>query len=358
MKVLFITRAYPPVVGGMENFSYQLTSRLSERLEAKIVANRYGKRALPFFIPYALIKSLWLARDVDLVHLGDPVVSIVGYLLKKIYKLPVVVNLHGLDLLYPSLRYQKYFAKYGKDFDLYISISRETEKIAHKKGITKTTIIPVGIDAPKQLPLYGKRDIEKATGISVGDRPVLITVGRLIKRKGVRWFVRRVMPKLSPEVLYLVVGEGQRRELIERSIKKNGLEDRVKLLGRVDDKTLDILYSAADLFIMPNIRVKYDREGFGMVAAEAAVHGLTVVASGIEGIQDAIQDGKNGYLVPTGDINGFLTRINALLDDTKGRKAFGQQAKGYTMDRYGWEKVTDKYMQEFEALLRRLHLNK
>ena len=92
-----------------------------------------------------------------------------------------------------------------------------------------------------------------------------------------------------------------------------GLDERVHLLGAVDDADRERLLRGADVFVQPNIRVPGDMEGFGLVLLEAAMRGTTTVASGIDGIVDAVVDGRTGFLVPPGDAQAWTERISALV---------------------------------------------
>jgi glycosyltransferase involved in cell wall biosynthesis len=97
-----------------------------------------------------------------------------------------------------------------------------------------------------------------------------------------------------------------------------------------------MLYNASDIFIMPNMTVPGDMEGFGIVALEAGSCGLPVIASNIEGIQDAVIDGKTGYLVREGDVEGFLRGIR----DMNLKKA---DVRREVASRYNWKTISGEY---------------
>ena len=349
MKILFITRCYPPVTGGMENLSYQLTTNFSKVAETFIIANKRGKKNLPFFLIYAFFKGLFLSRQVDVVHLGDPVLSIVGWLIKYIYKKPVVVTLHGLDITYQSKIYQFYVAHFGKKFDRYICISRQTETEAKKNNFPNTTIIPIGIGLPSQI-RRSRDDLEKILKIDLSEKKVLLTVGRLVKRKGVQWFIENVLPNLGKNTVYIIVGEGEAKGDILRIASERKVSDQIFTLGRVSDEELKIIYSGVDIFVMPNIKVSGDMEGFGMVALEAAAYGLPVVASDMEGIKDAVQDGQNGLLVVPQDAAEYIRKINLLLTDNEYRKSFGQKSRQFVAENYNWDSIVQMYLQVFQDI--------
>ena len=151
--------------------------------------------------------------------------------------------------------------------------------------------------------------LEKLLNVCLQDKKVLATVGRLIKRKGIAWFVDHVMPELDASYLYIIAGHGPEFELIHCRVKARGLHNQVVMLGRVSEKARRLIYNAADIFVMPNITVERDVEGFGIVIIEAGSCGLPVVASKIQGLKDAVIEGKTGYLVEEGDAAGFAGMI-------------------------------------------------
>jgi glycosyltransferase involved in cell wall biosynthesis len=107
-----------------------------------------------------------------------------------------------------------------------------------------------------------------------------------------------------------------------------------------------MLFQTADIFVMPNIRVEGDVEGFGIVAIEAAIQGLPVVASNIEGINDAIIEGHNGFLVESGNAQAFEDKIRDILDNVN-LNELSEQVSEYTKQNYSWEHVSDLYLKEF-----------
>lgn len=349
MKVLFITRKYPPRIGGMENLSYHITTVI--RCDKKIIALRRRQYHLVWFVPYAILVSLLYAPKYDLIHLGDPVLSMVGMVLKLIWRKPVAVTVHGLDLTYKNPIYKLYFKFFAKKLDKYICISRFTEKQAQKKGLSPTVVVPAGVDSAYFGIERSKSNLEKYLNLDLKGRFVLLTAGRLVKRKGADWFIRNVLSQLSRKYLYLVVGQGKDKERIVGSVKKHDLQDQVKVLGRVGDRALKDIYSGSDLFVMPNIKVAGDQEGFGIVAIEAAAAGLPVVAAGIEGITEAIIDQQNGFLLQSGVANDWIDKIESLAGNSDFRLEFAEKAREFTKNGFSWESITDKYLSEFKTLL-------
>ena len=112
MRVLFISRAYPPIIGGIENQNEAISRWLSTVAECELIVNTRGKRWLPIFIPLAIVRGLWSARGADVILLGDGVVSIIGWWVKLVYpEKRLVCILHGLDVTYSNSIYQMLWVK-------------------------------------------------------------------------------------------------------------------------------------------------------------------------------------------------------------------------------------------------------
>lgn len=346
MKILFITRKYPPQIGGMENFSFNLIKNMT--CEKKTIILDKRQINLLWFFPYALIKALIISQKVDLVHTSDPLLSLIAFLIKKLIKKPVVTTVHGLDINYSNPLYQLYLFLFMR-FDKYICVSKHTEGLLRKKGIFNTIIIPNGINPPVKN-FKSLHSIKKSFGLQK-DKPVILSVGRLVKRKGVYWFIENVFLKLMNSPFYLIVGEGPEKEMIKKLVVKMKLENNVKILGKIDQETLNNLYRISDIFVAPNIKVKGDTEGFGIALIEAASNGLPVVSSNLEGISDAIINKKNGFRVQPENFSGFADKINELILNKRMAKDFGKNAQEYTLKNFNWENIVRKYMFEFEKLI-------
>lgn len=357
IKIIFISRSYPPIIGGIETLNYELAESLAKLTPTKIIANRCGKFFLPFFLPYALFRSLiLLRRQYDAVILGDGVLGIVGWFLKLFSKKPVFCVVVGLDLTYNSNLYQNIWVKiFIKSIDKLIAISRATMAAGVSRGIPrkKFTIIPVGINPNKYYrPGYARRDLENVIGKLPSDCKVILTIGRLVKRKGVAWFVEKVLPNIRGEVVYLIAGEGPEEKQIKKIIEDKNLENKIRLLGKITEKDKEILLNTCDIFVQPNIEIKGDIEGFGIAVIEAASCGRVVVAADIEGLQDAICDGKNGFMVKSHDADDYERKITQLLSDDNFRKQFGERARQFVIENYNWKSIAEKYLTELSPTLK------
>lgn len=347
MNLLFISRSFPPVVGGIEKQNAEIARALGEICKLRLIANRRGKYLLPLFLPCATLKALLLLPRHDAVLLGDGVLGITGFILKLFTRKPVVCITHGLDLTYASRLYQQLWVRlFLPRMDRLIAVGNATLAEGVRRGIpaARFVFIPNGVTAPA-LPRHDSDRDDLAAFI--GRRPhgtVLLTLGRLVRRKGVVWFVENVMPNLGGDVTYIIAGAGPEQARINAAITTRGLEERVFLVGSVTDEEKELLFRSGDIFVQPNIPVSGDIEGFGLVVLEAAARGLVVVASELEGLRDAIVDGQNGYLVSPGDSGAYSARIGALLADSKGMRSFADRARDYTVSHNAWPLIAQRYL--------------
>jgi len=316
-RILFITKNYPPKVGGLEEFSYNLIKEFEAHESTHKITLSKSTKHLIWFFPYSFFKALYLIGKYSIrsVHLCDGSLAPLGLMLKWLTGARVTVSIVGLDITFNNHLYQSIIPWCVKRLDRVISISRSTRDECVRRGIRpfNCTVIPVGIvPAGHYLPTPKaalRLKLEKTTGFPLKEKTVLVTVGRLVKRKGVAWFVEHVMPHLDASYCYLVAGNGPDYTSIKTLVERYGLGNQVYLLGRISDEEKKVVYNAADIFIMPNITVAGDIEGFGIVMLEAGSCGLPVIASNIQGLRDAVINGKTGYLVDEGDVAGFVGRI-------------------------------------------------
>ena len=164
------------------------------------------------------------------------------------------------------------------------------------------------------MPAEAGDAVRRAHGLEA--RRVLLTVARLVPRKGVDVTIRALalLAEDHPELAYLVVGEGPQRAELEALARECGVADRVAFTGRVPD--VAPFHHAADIFVMPNRQMDDgEREGYGIVFADAGLAGKPVVAGRSGGATDAVVDGGTGLLVDPTDPEAVAAAIRRLLAD-------------------------------------------
>lgn len=359
INILFLTRKFPPTTGGMEKVAYELYRCLSKRANVTLLKWGGANKWLPLVLPSFILKSIWflMSKKYQIIYLQDGLLSPLGLIL-KIFKKKVIITIHGKDITYKNSFYQFLIPRCLKRLDKIICVSNEIKRRCIERGIPKekTVVVPNGISDEFYIS-EDKKSLSKKLNLffKIKDKIIFLSVGRLVEKKGIHWFVEKVVPKILEKMnnfVYLIVGDGRLRKKIEKIITKYNLKDFVVMLGRVDDEKLKLLYNVSDIFIMPNIRVEGDVEGFGIVALEASSCELPVVASNLEGIKAAVKNAKNGFLVKPNNVTDFVSKIVELSDKEEERKEFGKKARKFTLEHYGWEKVANKYLEVFKNALK------
>lgn len=345
-ELLIITRNYPPQTGGLENYSFHLIRALRRRMRLRVIALGKSRPHLIWFLPLALgggFKSVWFDA-IPRIHLCDGLLAPIGRMLKLFSRSRVSISVHGLDVTFSQPLYQRLIPSCLRHLDQIVCVSRSTRDECLKRGIPaeRCVVIPNGIPV-EEFRLAGERhdlipELERSLGRPLAGRKILVTVGRLVKRKGVQWFVEEVLPRLGTKYLYVIVGTGPEQEAIQDAVIRRNLQDQVVLTGRQPDRLRNSLLQAADAFIMPNIRIPGDVEGFGIAALEAGACGLPVIAAGIQGIRDAVIDGVTGYLVREGDAGKFADRIESVELDR-------DLIRSTVISRFSWDRVGREYAQ-------------
>ena len=159
----------------------------------------------------------------------------------------------------------------------------------------------------------------------LGNGPLLLSIGRLSARKGLLEFVRESLPRIvkaSPKAVLLIVGgapsdalhsRAQDPNAIQEAAARAGIATSIRFLGQIGDDELGAAYRAASVHVFPVIDIPGDPEGFGMVAVEAAAHGLPTAAFANGGVIDAVAEGVSGRLVKGGDYAALADAVLELL---------------------------------------------
>ena len=201
MKVLFVTRKWPPAIGGMETYSHELTKALEDKLELDTLFLPGKEDGGPPGIGSMLLfiaRSAWFiirhGRKFDTVHIGDFVLAPLGLISKLIApRVKVVIMIHGLDVLFGNRSgilaavyrvYQSIITRLTIA-DHYIVNSENTGKICEGLRLTPVTVIPLGVNV--NLPAVDTSE----------HRFRILFLGRLVVRKGALWFAKNVLPRLD-----------------------------------------------------------------------------------------------------------------------------------------------------------------
>ncbi len=341
--ILFITRKWAPASGGMETYSMRLTEALAAAHEpVETIALKGRDNAMPpgalalLLFPFTVIAAcLRRTTPPRVIHLGDMALWPLGLLVLVWPDAALLVPAHGTDVAYHrrgGLRGRLYGAYLRAGARLLggrttvIANSRATRDVTAETGWQRIAVVPLAsdfADSGAALPL---------------SPDTILFAGRLVKRKGLSWFVREVLPLLPDHLTLDVAGT------VWDANEAQALADpRVRFLGPLPQDELAQRFAAALCVIVPNIETgNGEYEGFGLVAPEAAAAGGVVLAARHGGLTDAVLDGETGILLPTGDAAAWAAQIAAVASWTpEQRAAWCRNAAERSRSFYSWSRVAD-----------------
>jgi glycosyltransferase involved in cell wall biosynthesis len=321
-----------------------------------VALRRQSLLHLAWFLPYCLILTLihLLCRRIDVVYFSDGVVGALAPLLRPFARgARFVVTVYGLEMTYRNRLAQALMVNGANACERVVVISRNTREITARRGIPeeRMTIIylgvePMTLDPEQEAGLAAQ--FEAQYGIRLGRDRVLLNFGRQVRRKGVAAFLEHGLPLLDPEIRLLIGGRGPEVPRIAEVRERLGLQERVLLLGPVPEDLLAMLRRRADLFLMPNVPMETDVEGFGQTQLECMHAGTPVVAFAVDALVESVREG--GYLVPSGDYRTFAERVHAYFAlSPAAREAKREEARAYVRREYSWDRTTDQYVEVFEG---------
>lgn len=330
-RLLFVSRKWPPAVGGMETYSVELHASLEPNFEItrKVLPGRPNGRP-PGLLAYAafLLKitayCLLYANRFERVVFGDLVLypaALCCRLRAPSQKRLVVV--YGLDLVYFRRKgllpraYGAYFWLFRKTqtcFSAIVAISTFTATLAHEAGLERVHVVPPSLPKTALTEDAGAAAVAIPEAFSKSRSRRILHFGRLVPRKGAAWFANQVLPRLDADVEFFVAGSSYDPSVLQI------LEStpRTTYLGPQPPDALAAMIRQADIVVMPNVSTassEADVEGFGLVAVETASLGGLLLASRLQGLADAVVEGVTGSLLPPDDAATWAISVQKVLQE-------------------------------------------
>ena len=382
MEILFVSHKYPPATGGMEKQSYELIEGMRAHATVRKIVYTGEESYLQFFrkLNGRILTMIHRYPQISVIHFNDGLIATMSLWHVGYKHLRSVVTFHGLDVVFPLKIYQRFILPRFNRYDHIVAVSRATATAAICRGIDakKVSVIPNGIDhqwKPENNKLAWIQFCRKYQ--LPAHKKMLVTLGRPVKRKGFSWFIREVLPMLPEDyhlamagplskkpskadkwiarlpkrwqMLYILfMGYPSDQAAICSLLNDPRYADKITHLGKLPAEELRILLSHSEAFLMPNIPVEGDMEGFGLVCLEASACGAWVLASAIEGITDAIQHQKNGIQVEPQNAQAWVRAIQDRKPDQD--QQLRDTYRAYTLRQFSWEKMVDDYASLFRAL--------
>ena len=347
-RILHITRNLPPLVGGMERLNWHIADELSRHAQVQLIGpsgsaaqrpaavpvTEVPLRPLPRFLLASARQAVVVARQFKphVVLAGSGLTAPAAWLAARASGARAHVYLHGLDAAVQHPAYRAVWHPAIRRMDGVIANSQPTAELARNLGVAAEKIrivhpgvtLPTAPQSPAALQDFRQRH-------QLGKRRLLLSVGRLTTRKGLREFVQQALPAIvqaAPDTLLAVVGDApadslhasvQTRASIQAVADAAGIGQHLRFLGVITDpQELACAYESATLHIFPVRHLPGDPEGFGMVAIEAAAHGLPTVAFATGGVVDAVTEGESGHLVAPGAYPSLAQAALQMLADGPG----------------------------------------
>lgn len=369
-KTLIITLEYPPRIGGISTYVYNLAKNFppedvvvyapKEKGDAEFDKTNAWKtiRNKPyysFFWPRWLRLYFHIAKIVKqekiksiYIHHALPV-GYVGYMINKMRRIPYTIFFHGTDL--------EMGTKTGSKINKLKKVCRRAEKIVVNSNFLKGKFeakfeglkkdIRVIYPCPNETftrPLPPEEIRKTKAHLALEGKSVVITVSRLAEGKGYPHFIRMI-PKILervPNMAWLIVGDGPKKDEVIGLVQKNYLQNVTRFLGSLPYTELPKYYQLSDLFVLLTHPDESTEESWGSVFAEAAASGLPVVAGKAGGVEEVVQNMVTGLVVDINQEAGVVSAVSELLRNKEYARKMGNAGRERVLREFNWAEQIKK----------------
>ncbi|HLC99907.1 hypothetical protein A2841_03860 [Candidatus Kaiserbacteria bacterium RIFCSPHIGHO2_01_FULL_48_10] len=378
-KSLLVTLEYPPHVGGVSVYYDHIVKQFPFGSIAVLTVDEEGRgrrvgdsatvyrRKLisksRFFWPKWLpmmkhIRDIVQKERIGLIHAGQVLpIGTAAFILNRLFKIPYIVYCHGMDIMLAS--------SHPRKKRLVRQILARAKFVVANSEFTKKEIIKYGVREQNILTLYPCPNLHIAREVTSDElaelrqqyhlekKFILLTTGRLVERKGhdvVLGVLAKIKEKI-PNIHYIIVGDGPRRNEIETMVEMLKLQNDVTLVGEASEHDLAAWYAVSDVFVMLSRQVGIgDVEGFGIVYLEANMFGKPVIAGRSGGTEDAVIDGETGLLVDPTNTDEIQSAIAELLLDSEKAKTMGEKGRQRVNEVFQWSKQVEPLLERLEKI--------
>jgi len=370
MRLLEITNDFPPTLGGIENYIYSLLQRwhplevkvltrwvpgceeFDKGLDLEVIRMPVGT-LLPDIRTWKQAKGLVRSFRPEMVHFASSLpLGLLGLRLQKVFGVPYSVTVHGGEFMLPSrlpLARGALRRVVGEAF-VVLAQSSFSEKIVSRFFEVPPPIrrVTCGVDIYRIDNAIPMPSVPK-------DGPVVLSVSRLVARKGPATLIR-AMPSIledHPTTTAVIVGGGPDEKRLKSLARELFVDDSVLFAGPQPWETIPRWYAAADIFALPT-RERFggvETEGLPLVYVEAAAAGLPIIGGRAGGVADAVRHEETGLLVDGSDPDETAAAIGRLLSDPQEMSRMGAAARKMAETDFSWDTIFG----EFEDALTKAH---
>ena len=383
-RVLLLSEIFPPKTGGSGRWFHEIYSRLPS--EHVVIAAGDDPRADEFDATHSMnverlpltmtdwgirswagAKNYWsLFRKLKAIISREQITTLhcgrclpegwLAFLLKRLCGVPYISYVHGEDVESASTSRELTWMAHRilGNADFLVANSQNSANLLIENwnvDSSRVRVLHPGVDSNRFVPADRDESVRESLGWR--GRTVVLTVGRLQKRKGHDVMIE-ALPAIResvPDILFAVIGDGDERENIERLVTEHGVADHVQILGEVDDATMISCYQQCDLFALANRQVGRDIEGFGMVLVEAQSCGRPVLAGASGGTRETMRIGETGIVVPCEEPQQLADELTTLLSDRDRLESMGRAARPWVVENLDWNALTEQAAEMFEIPL-------
>ena len=338
-------RALPPSKSLMD---YAQTAAFALESRAAIpLANSWHARELYRAVAIERFAAEIVEEEkIDLIHshFGWPG-SFGGMLAGTATGRPLVACLRGADILMDAhidygRRHDPYHDRAirrllaAADRTIYFSTFMRNCGVALGAPVDRAHVVDKGVDRSRFEPAKDRQSLKRE--LNLPERPVLLTVGALIPRKGVHLLLEAAARLRETHDFSVVVGgDGEERDRLLKLSETLDISNRTYFLGRVDRDAMPAYFAACDVFVLASTL-----EAAGNVLLEAMASARPVVCMASGGPSEYIHDGETGFVVPVADVKALADRIRLLLDDPALADRLGQNGRGMAQERFDSQRMT------------------
>ena len=368
---LLVTNDFPPKVGGIQNYLWELWRRLPPDDVVVHTTPYAGAAAFDAEQPFTVIRSTepWLLpgphlvrrvrrlaqrHDVDLVVI-DP--ALPAGLIGPSLDLPYAVVVHGAEVAIPArlpgLRplLRRVLGSAAGVIAAGGYAAAECERALGRD--LAAFVVPPGVDTERFSPVGDQERVRRRghLGLRPGSSTV-VSVSRLVPRKGMDTLVQAaaILAAEGRDLQVAIAGDGRERRRLRRLAVRAGAP--VRFLGRLSDDDVAALIGCADVFAML-CRTRWrglEQEGFGIVFLEAAAAGVPQVAGRSGGAHEAVSDGETGIVLDPATPQAAAEAIGALLDDGERRSRMGAAARQRAETAFSYDLLADRLRAAIDAM--------